>query len=230
MEHLVLFFGAQAGVQRQNLSTAQIGPTQHLGSFTNLTLTGQKDQNIPRACAPLTFPLNLFDLFHRLQNPLMQVLVEVALIVLFQFHQRTIDYIYWESTAGNFDHRCVAEMLGEAIRIDSGGGDDQFQIRAFRQQLFQVTQQKIDIEAAFVGLINNDHFVSVQKTVILGFSQQDTIGHQLNERVISDLIGKTYLITYLFAQRYFQLFCHTVGNGSGCQTAGLGMTNQSLDP
>jgi hypothetical protein len=37
--------------------------------------------------------------------------------------------------------------------IDSGGGNDQFQIRALRQKLLEITQEKIDIEATLMGLI-----------------------------------------------------------------------------
>ena len=53
----------------------------------------------------------------------------------------------------------AGEVLREAFGVDRRGGDDQLQIRALWQQVFQVPQQEVDVQAAFVRLIDDDRVV-----------------------------------------------------------------------
>jgi hypothetical protein len=55
------------------------------------------------------------------------------------------------------------EVLGEALRVDGGGGDDQLQVRALGQQLLQIAEQEVDVEAALVGLVDDQRVVFVQQ-------------------------------------------------------------------
>lgn len=62
-------------------------------------------------------------------------------------------------------------MFRKTFGIDGGGRDDDFQVRSFRQKLFQITEQKIDIQAAFMCFIDNDRVVLFQQAIILRFRQ-----------------------------------------------------------
>ena len=97
---------------------------------------------------------------------------------------------YREGSAAHLNNRRIIEIARKTLRVDSCRGDDNFQFRAFGQQLFKITNQKIDIQAALVGLIDNDGIVLIQKTVLLHFCQQHTVGHQFYQTVVADLIRK----------------------------------------
>ena len=64
------------------------------------------------------------------------------------------------STPGDFDHRCVVEVFGEPISVDGRGGNHQPQVSPPLNQPFQITQQKIDIEAALVRFVDDDRIVA----------------------------------------------------------------------
>ena len=52
-------------------------------------------------------------------------------------------------------------MVRKFVEVDGRRGDNDFEIRAFGQNLFQIAQQKIDIKTTFVSLINNDSVVLI---------------------------------------------------------------------
>jgi hypothetical protein len=51
------------------------------------------------------------------------------------------------------------EVLREAFRIDGGRGHHDLQVGPPRQQLAQVTEQEVDVEAALVRLVDDDRVV-----------------------------------------------------------------------
>ena len=51
-------------------------------------------------------------------------------------------------------------MGGDTGGVDSGRSDDQLQIRPTGEQRMEVAKQKIDVETAFVGFVNNDRVVA----------------------------------------------------------------------
>ena len=121
-------------------------------------------------------------------------------------------------------------MLREAFRVDGRGGDDDFQIRATRQQLFQVAEQEVDVQAALVRFVNDDGVVLHQQAILLDFRQQNTVGHQLDHGVIADVVAESHLITNAATRLRLQLFGNTVGDGARRQTTRLGVANQAFDP
>jgi hypothetical protein len=58
-------------------------------------------------------------------------------------------------------------MLREALGIERGRGDDHLEIRPLRQQLAQVAEQEIDVEAALVRLVDDQRVVGRQQRVAL---------------------------------------------------------------
>ena len=124
----------------------------------------------------------------------------------------------------------MIKVARKALRIDGGGGNDHFQIGTTRQQLAQVAEQEIDVQAALVRLIDNDGVVLHQQPILLDFRQQNTISHQLDLGGVADLIVKTHLIADAAAERGFQLLGDTVRHGARRQTARLGMADQPFHP
>ena len=74
----------------------------------------------------------------------------------------------------------AVEVLGEAFCVYRGRGDDDFQVGAARQELFQIAQQEVDVQAPFVRFVDDNRVVGGEVTVGLGFRQQDAVGHQLD--------------------------------------------------
>src|SRR6266498_3608772 len=81
---------------------------------------------------------------------------------------------------GDLDDRRVIEVARERLRVDRGGSDDELEILAAREQALQVTEEKIDVERALVGFIENEGVVLGEHRVALRLGEQDAVGHQLD--------------------------------------------------
>ena len=58
-----------------------------------------------------------------------------------------------------------AEMARETVRIDRRRRDDDLQVRARGQQARQVTQDEVDVQAALVGLVDDERVVAAQHRI-----------------------------------------------------------------
>ena len=70
-----------------------------------------------------------------------------------------------------------------------------------REQLLQVAEQEVDVEAALVRLVDDDRVVVAKRTVALRFREQDAVGHELHVRVRARLVGEADLVADRLAQR-----------------------------
>lgn len=81
---------------------------------------------------------------------------------------RTVAHLDRIQPARDLDHRRRlvlgrGEMAGEALGVDGGRGDDDFQVGTARQQLLEIAQQEVDVQAAFVRLVDDDGVVAAQE-------------------------------------------------------------------
>ncbi|MCY1174198.1 hypothetical protein D9M73_143920 [compost metagenome] len=228
LEDPLLFGRRQACVQRQDLGVLELGLAQHFRGIANLALAGQEHQHVTRAAAFAALVGGNFveggedRLIHR-----QVVLDPVALLILFQ-GQRAIPGVHREGTAGDFDNGRIVEMLGETLQVDGCRSDDDFQVGTARQQGFQVAEQEVDVEAAFVGLVDDDRVVAFQITIILGFRQQDAVGHQFDQGAGITLILESHLIADQRAQRCTEFFGDPAGDAARSDPAGLGVADQAV--
>ena len=86
------------------------------------------------------------------------------------------------------------EMAGETIRIDRRRRDDDLQVRAGGQQACHVTQDEVDVQAALMGLVDDERVVAAQHRIRLDLRQQNTVRHQLDEGRRADLVRETHLV------------------------------------
>ena len=121
-------------------------------------------------------------------------------------------------------------MTRETLRIDGGRGNDDFQIRAFGQQLTQITENEIDVQAALMRFIDDQRVVLHQHAILLDFGQQNTVRHQFDQRVVTDLIGKADFIADRVAKRGVQLIGNTVRHRTRRQTSRLGVADHAFYP
>ena len=144
-EHPVLLCLAEPGIQRQDVQ--RTGVAQRLGQFPDIPLPRQKYQNIP--ARPKASCVNVL---HQSQNLRLYALVPVlGGLQINSFHR--------VGTPRHLYHRRIIKMTGKALYIDSSRGNDQLEVGPSRQNPLQITQQKVNIEAALVRLVNDDRIV-----------------------------------------------------------------------
>ena len=131
--------------------------------------------------------------------------------------------------AGHLDDRRVAEVGGEALRLDGGRGDDHLQVGPARQQLAQVAEQEVDVEAALVRLVEDQRVVAQQPAVALDLGQQDAVGHQLHQRAVAGLVGEADGVADRVAERRVQLVGDALRDGARGQAARLGVPDRAAD-
>ena len=201
---------------------------QHLGGVANFPLAGQEHQHVAGAFALTAFKGGDFIKGGNDRLVDAQIFLDTVALFILLRGQRAIPGLDREGAARHLDNRCIVKVLGEVLQIDGGRSDDDFQVRPTRQQDFQVAQQEIDVQAAFVGFVDDDRVVAFQITVVLGFGQQDTVSHQLDQGVGIALILKPHLVTHQRAQRRGQFFGHPAGYAARRDSTGLGMADQTV--
>ena len=85
-------------------------------------------------------------------------------------------------------------MPREALGIERRRSDDHLEIGPLRQELLQVAEQEIDVEAALVRLVDDDRVVGAEQRVALRLGEQDAVRHQLDERVGLRVVGEADLV------------------------------------
>lgn len=108
------------------------------------------------------------------------------------------------------------EMLCEPAGFDRRGGDDHLQVRTPGQQLFEVAEDEVDVEAAFVGLVDDESVVGAQHRVGGDLPQQDAVGHHFDQRVGPGPVGEAHRI----ADGVTDLGAGLVGDAFGHGTGG----------
>jgi hypothetical protein len=122
-EDAVLLGLRQAREQRQDLGAAAACACAGVGRLADLALAGQEDQDVagPRA---------------RARPPHRQM---ASLRSYSRFPRRPVALLHREHAARDHDHRRRAlgrgEVLGKAVGVDGGRGDDHLQVGPARQDL-----------------------------------------------------------------------------------------------
>ena len=120
--------------------------------------------------------------------------------------------------------KCWANRVG----VDGRGGDDQLEVGPARQQPLEVAEQEVDVEAALVGLVDDDRVVLAQVAVALQLGEQDAVGHQLDAAGPRGLVGEPHLVADLVAQLGAQLRRDPLGHRPRRDPAGLGVPDDPV--
>ncbi len=75
--------------------------------------------------------------------------------------ERPVAHLDRVGAPGHLDDRRVAEVLGEPFGVDGGRGDDELEVGPARQQLLEVAEQEVDVQAALVRLVDDDRVVAL---------------------------------------------------------------------
>ena len=121
------------------------------------------------------------------------------------------------------------EVRGEAFGVDRGGGDDDLEVGAARQELPEVAEDEVDVQAALVGLVDDQRVVPVQVAVAGDLGEQDAVGHELDQGVVAGLVGEPDLVADGGAELGAGLLGDALGDGAGGDAAGLGVADLAGD-
>ena len=208
-ERPLLLGGRQAGVQRQDVGVGQLLVGEGGGGVADLALAAQEHEDVAGALPPQLVDRgpDAVDLVLRSSGP--------------------VAHLDRVGPPRHLDHRGV-EVVGEALRVDGGRRDDQLEVGTAGEQVGEVAEQEVDVEAALVGLVDDDRVVAPQQAVALQLGQQDAVGHELDLRVLADLVGEPHRVAHPTAQLGAQLLGDAGGHRAGGQPAGLGVPDQRL--
>ena len=207
MKNPLLVSKAQPGKEGEDARIPQIPAFQLFRHFTYFTLSGEEDEHVPAVVQGIQ-PV------HGARH------MGGELFIITQ--RRQVMKVHRIGTAFHLDDGGAPEELGKSSGIQRSGADDQPQILPPVQQKFQVAQQKVDVEAAFMGFIQNQGMILAQVRIMLRFCQQNAVRHELQARVRPGFFLKAHLVAHQAAQFAIQFFRHTAGNGSRGQPSGLG--------
>ena len=127
----------------------------------------------------------------------------------------------------DLDDRRAAEVGGHPLDVDRRRRDDQLQVRPPRQDLGEVAQQEVDVEAPLVGLVEDDRVVLAQQPVVGDLGQQDAVGHELDQRVVGHVVAEPHLVADDLPERGLELLGDPLGHAACGDPAGLGVTDPS---
>ena len=221
-EDTVLLGGRQTPEERQDLGVGQGHAVQRLCGVPDLTLPGEEHEDVSARVAVLGPQLldGLADAGD---------LVNVDTAVIVQLCQRSVAHLDRIGAPGHLDDGRVIEMPRESLRVNGCRRDDDLEIRPARQQLLEVTDDEVDVETAFVGLVDDDRVVSAQVAVTLHLGEQDAVCHDLDQGVGAGVIGEAHLISDGGPELGVQLFGDALRHGPGGDASRLGVADHALD-
>ena len=88
----------------------------------------------------------------------------------------------------------VGEVLREPFGVDRGGGDDDLEVGASRQEPLEVAQDEVDVQAALVRLVDDQGVVAIEVAVALELGEQDAVGHHLHPALLRGPVGEPHLV------------------------------------
>jgi len=156
LEYAILLRRRQAREQRQDFHHAGTMPpdrmlAQVLGRLADLPLSGQEHQRVART-------VRVVQIVQRVGDRL----AEIGCFALLVGFQRAVLDLHRVQPPRHLHHRRVEEVLREAFGVDGGRRDDELEVRPARQQLAQIAQQEVDVEAALVRLVDDHRVVGAQ--------------------------------------------------------------------
>src|SRR5690625_7959559 len=75
------------------------------------------------------------------------------------FIRRLVFNLHRIAATFNGDDRRIGKEFCKAVGVDGGRSDDDFQVRATARQPLEIAQQKVDVQAALVSLVDNQRVV-----------------------------------------------------------------------
>ena len=125
---------------------------------------------------------------------------------------RLVDVLDRKGAALDLDHRRAREEIREGRGVERRRGNDHLQLRSLREQAVQVAEDEVDVQRAFVGLVDDQRVVLPQPRITARLREQDAVGHELHDRAVA---RRTVLEADLVADLRAQLDPHFLRDPAG---------------
>ena len=203
-ERALLLLGREPGVERDDLrgrapgTAPQVG-AQEVGGLADLALAGQEREDVAGALAP--------QVGGRVDDRLLDVLLVVGRLVVRVAARRAVAHLDRVEPSRHLDHRrgralARAEVTGEALGVERGRRDHDLEVVAAREELPEIPEQEVDVEAALVRLVDDDRVVGEERAVAARLGEQDAVGHELHPRARRGAVGEADLVADGAAERH----------------------------
>jgi hypothetical protein len=123
----------------------------------------------------------------------------------------------------------ASAVSAEPFGVDRRGGDHHLEVGPLREQLLEVAEDEVDVEAALMRLVDDQGVVRRQQPIVLQLGEQDAVGHQLDQGVRPGPVGEPHLVPDDAAERGVQLLGDALGNRAGRDPARLGVPDHARD-
>ena len=158
-EHALLLRHRQPRVQRQDLDGRRVRPArealaQQVGGLADLALAGQEHEDVAGPLAP--------EVLGGGDDRVLELLLVVGLLVAGRRAAGSgprPDTSRPDTSMTGAGAPARAEVAREALGVERRRRDDHLEVGPPRQQLLQVAQQEVDVEAALVRLVDDDRVV-----------------------------------------------------------------------
>ncbi len=224
-EHPVLLGGRQPCIQGQDLGAPESAVAQGIGGVPDLAFTGEKDEDVPVAFCG--------EFLDRLTDGVDRVAVDECVAHLDR--QGPVADFDRIGAAGDFDDGCgravgCCEVVREPLGVDRRRGDDHLQVRSPGQQFLEVAEDEVDVEAAFVCLVDDEGVVSAQQPIALDLGEEDAVGHQLDQGCVRHLVGEPDGVADGVAELGVEFLGDALGDRAGGDAARLRVPDQAAHP
>ena len=179
LEDAMLLRCRQSRIQREHFDGATLEFAQCVGGVVDLAFAAEEDEDV---AGPLGD-----EFVHRIAHGLDLIAVFVDCDAEGVIN-RAVAHLDRIRAPRHLDHGGVAKVFGEARGVDRCRRHDQLQIRAPWQQLPQVAEQEIDVEASLVGFVDDQRVVARQHPIVLNLGEQDAVGHHLDQCGVTDAV------------------------------------------
>ena len=197
LEDLLLLGRREARVERQDLDVVSQAAGQRLGGVTDLALAGEEDEHVAGRVV------------EQLLDGVADRVDRVVLLGGGPVADR--DGV---RAPGDLDDGRAAEMLAEAGRVDRRARDDELEVRTPGQQLLEEAEQEVDVQAALVGLVDDDRVVAAQQPVALDLGEQQAVGDEPHQRLLPGLVVEAHAVADGAAERDLELVGDPLRDGA----------------
>jgi hypothetical protein len=197
----MLLSGGQTRIEREDLGAGQIQGAEGVVGIADLTLPGKEHEDVRGVGAGWDLCPQLLDGFDNTTDLI--ALGDNALAVGGQVDQGSIADLDRKGATADLEDRHRAhdvsvlvggEVSSEALGVDRRGGDDDLEVGAAGQQLLEVAQDEVDVERTLVRLVDDDRVVALEVAITLHLVEEDAVGHHLDARAVTAVIGEADLI------------------------------------
>ena len=205
------------------------------GGFADFAFAGEEDQNVAGAFF-CDFVDGGDDGLEHVGFFFVEFLLFGALAVFFDFDELGgVGVVVAEfdgvGAAAHHDDGGVVEVAGERFGVDGGGGDEEFEVGAFGDELLQVAQEEVHVEGAYVGFVEDEGVVLVEEAVApaLRLGEEDAVGHELDVIFFGDVVGEADFEADVFADFGIEFLGDAGGDAAGGDAARLGVADHAGD-